>query len=536
MKTLKKLIPGIGLFLLSCGAAVDRPAPPAAAPTEVKAWGSPQPPHESGVGLGLYFFNGVWNPDLDPLPNPARPTRLSVVDGNRRYLQELYLVSSVPTTLEQGIDPVIETGDFAGLDWSGIQEVGEDWRVEANGFTYQRQVFYRDARWMRTNSEFEISAHDGNGNKLSELEVKAGRDDRWRQSDDAFERRFVARVVSTGCAAQGVCENPEALHFAQAFVQLRTSLHPDNDFKIPAATKKLKIRWSEYPGKVWKVKVDHSAPADTGYGFGVELAEVSPPARGYYLPGEAINVRATFVDGEGQPLFPAGSLPTYRQMINREPASKGLRYLTFADFPMLYWAHKDQQADMETFFGGPLHKMTTVGSTPITPFVLFAPQIQSADRPNDGWNGFVQIVPPTPITFGCLLDPTSPACDAPVSDIFTFTVPTDAEEGTYVVGIKGRREWEGEPLQKAASLRVQVGTDQATEFLPFHVAGMNNNCASCHVGPAALPNAAHGFEGLNEVGPECLTCHTSGYYFEPDAGIDTRLRYMHDTTRRLFAP
>ncbi|HEX5035281.1 MAG TPA: hypothetical protein VFW62_12450, partial [bacterium] len=414
MKTLKKLIPGIGLFLLSCGAAVERPSPPVAAPTEVKAWGSPQPPHESGVGLGLYFFNGVWNPDLDPLPNPARPTRLSVVDGNRRYLQELYLVSSVPTTLEQGIDPVIETGDFAGLNWNGIQEVGEDWRVEANGFTYQHQVFYRDARWMKVNSEFEVSAHDAFGNKLAELEIKAGRDDRWRQNDDAFERRFVARVVSTGCAAQGVCDNPEALHFAQAFVQLRTSLHPENDFKIPAATKKLKIRWSEYPGKVWKVKVDHSTPVDTGYGFGVELAEVSPPARGYYLPGEAINVRATFVDGEGQPLFPVGSLPTYRQMINREPASKGLRYLTFADFPMLYWAHKDQQADMETFFGGPLHKMTTVGSTPITPFVLFAPQIQSADRPNDGWNGFVQIVPPTPITFGCLLDPTSPACDAPV--------------------------------------------------------------------------------------------------------------------------
>jgi hypothetical protein len=65
---------------------------------------------------------------------------------------------------------------------------------------------------------------------------------------------------------------------------------------------------------------------------------------------------------------------------------------------------------------------------------------------------------------------------------------------------------------------------------------MNNNCASCHTGPAALPKAAHGFEGLNAVGPECLTCHTNGYYFEPDAGIETRLQYIHDTTRRLFAP
>ncbi|MCE9625897.1 MAG: hypothetical protein K8R69_10685 [Deltaproteobacteria bacterium] len=535
MKIAQILIPSVSLAILACGSVSERGAEPLV--SEAKEYSAYWDSNScEGVGLGLYFYNGEWNPDMNPLPNPSRPTQLQIVDGDKRYMQELYLASSVPTTLERGLDPVMESGDFAGLDWSGIQEVGEDWRLEASGFTYQRQIFYRDAEWMRADSEFKITAYNRHGQKISELKVDAGRDDDWHHSDDAFERRFVARVVSTGCAAQGVCDNPEALHFAQAFVQLRTALHPQRDFDIPRNASYLKFKWSEYPGHSWRVDIRHDRPGDTGYGFGVELAEISPPARGYYLPGENIQVRVTFVDGDGVPLFPEGSLPTFRQMLGRENASKGLRYLTFSDFPMLYWAHKDLQADMETFFGGPLHKMTTVGSTPITPFVLFNPQIQSADRLNDGWNGFVQILPPTPITFGCLLDPSSPACDAPVSDVFSFAVPADAEAGTYVVGLKARREWEGEPMQKAGSIRVQVGTDVLSDFPEFHVVGMDNNCASCHVGRAALPVAAHGFEGLNKVGPECLTCHTNGYYFEPDAAIDTRLRYMHDTTRRLFAP
>lgn len=522
----------IGTALTGCGSDISTFEDAPDSLVETKDMGCDEP---DAVGLGLYFFNGQWNPDFASFPDPERPTALHVVDGYPRFLQELYIVASVPTTLEDGLDPLIESSEFSDLNWNGIDQVSEDWRVEFSGFSYQHAQFFRNAKWMNKNSEFTIKILKANGKVLETHKVQAGKDDKWKHQDDAFERRFVARTLSTGCVALGDCTNPEAIHLAQAAVQLAKALHPNQTFEIPPQAAKLELRWSEFPGHKWVVPIVHDTPGDIGYGLNVILEEVAPPERGFYLPGEAVNVRMNITDGQGERLFPLGQLASYEDVQHRRAVSQGLRYLSVVDTPMLYNWHKDPQSEMETFLGGPVHLMTTVGTTPITPFSLFQPQIQSADLENDGWIGLINAKPDTPLLLSCLLDPTSPACDVPPSDIFTYVLPADAPLGTYVAGVKTRREWGGEPIAKAASIPIQVGS-MVTEFPGFHVSGMDNACAKCHVGRASLPVAAHGFPGVNKVGPECMTCHTGGYYFEPDAGIDVRLRFLHQQSNRLDPP
>jgi len=496
-------------------------------------------PHH--VGLGLYFINGVPNSDFDP----SKPQALHIIDGPRRFLQELYIASRAPTTAEKGLAPIMSQGDLSGVDWRGIHADGEDWRLDFDGVHWVHQTYYRGARWMDEASEIIIAPRNAKGDIAgAPIYANAGRDDAWKRTDDAFERRFVARVLTTGCRAKGDCSNAEAKSVAEGLVQLRGALAPERAVRIAPDATELSILWSADANRsiVRRVPLVHDAAGPVGYGFHVTLEEMAPPARGYYLPNEHISMRVKYTDGDGTPLFPAGSLPTYGDVLMRAPAAQGLRYLSFNDVPILYWAHKSLQSDMEISFAGPLDRMTRVGTTAITPETLALPQIPAADVAHDGYSAFVQIIPSTQIVFPCLFglqgapggDITK--CSAPVTDVIGFEVPNDALPGTYTLQIKGRREWQGEPIHTAASIRIQVGTTNVSQFAPFPIPGVDSQCTKCHTRSAAIPVVGHGFANLDAVGPECLTCHTSGYYFEPDADIVTRLQLIHSLTHRLGPP
>jgi hypothetical protein len=198
------------------------------------------------VGLGLYFLDGSWNPDLSAIPDPERPTALHVVDGPLRHPQEIYLAARAATTPAAGLAPLMVAGDFSGLNWTGVALADEDWRVEANGVTWQHQRFFRGAHWMDKKSEFTITVLDAEGDVLDEVDLDPGKASGWKNKDDFFERRFVARVVSTGCVAEGDCSNPGASHLAEGLVQLRNSLHPEDvAFEIPPEATDLEVTWSE---------------------------------------------------------------------------------------------------------------------------------------------------------------------------------------------------------------------------------------------------------------------------------------------------
>jgi hypothetical protein len=429
----------------------------------------------------------------------------------------------------------MDSGDFSTFDWSNVQAVDEDWRVQADGYQWQHQVFYRGAHWMNDASSFKLIARDANGYQLETQTVQAGRDTLWKSSDDFLERRFVARVLSGNCMAENDCSNAGAFHLAEGFIQLRVNLHAHDSFDLPSNTASLEVKWSEAPGKIWQVPIVHDAPGNTGYGFTLDLEEVSPPSRGYYLPGEQVPIRMTYKDGSGTPLFASGAMPSYGDAIGWAPSAQGLRYLVFDGLPQLYWVHKPVQGAMETFLAGPVHKMTSVATTPITPASLFQNEIVAASHSIDGYSSVIQETPITPVMFGCLFGFLPGACDFPTPDVFTFTVPADAESGTYVTGTKARRYWQGEPMLAAASLYVQVGSPNVTTFPGFNVPGVGA-CGSCHTGAASLPRAWHGFAGVKKVGAQCLACHTDGYYFEPDAGMTRRLVDLHEWSNRIDPP
>jgi hypothetical protein len=60
------------------------------------------------------------------------------------------------TLLDQGISPLVQSSDFALLNWNGIAMVEEDWRTP-DGVTFTRQRFYRGANWMTQPSTFALS-------------------------------------------------------------------------------------------------------------------------------------------------------------------------------------------------------------------------------------------------------------------------------------------------------------------------------------------------------------------------------------------
>src|ERR1043166_3858149 len=89
------------------------------------------------VGLSLFFNDGTMKP-LTFYGNPPR------------YLNEIDVVTSTPPeTSDHGIDSLMKLGELSKLDWTGLKMVDEDWRQSGDGI-YQRQRFYRNANWMRS--------------------------------------------------------------------------------------------------------------------------------------------------------------------------------------------------------------------------------------------------------------------------------------------------------------------------------------------------------------------------------------------------
>ncbi|MGH9767358.1 MAG: hypothetical protein ACREAB_07985 [Blastocatellia bacterium] len=77
-------------------------------------------------------------------------------------MQEIDIVASETTQIDQGIEPLIRDSEFSSLDWRGVKMVEEDWRPGLDG-TFTRQRFYRGARWMERPSIFLAIPTDDRG-------------------------------------------------------------------------------------------------------------------------------------------------------------------------------------------------------------------------------------------------------------------------------------------------------------------------------------------------------------------------------------
>ncbi len=457
---------------------------------------------DSPVGLSLLFQNGATAP-------------LALVGNAPRYLQEIDLVATVPGADDRGLQPLLESGELASLDWSGVEKVEEDWRPAGDG-TFIRQRFYRHARWMEAPSRFQVVPTDDAGRAVGPpLLAEAGTAGRPGPRDDFFVRRFVARQTTYGCRAEGDCAGAQKF-VAEGLVQLRDALEPTRRARtIPPRATRLALSWSAQPGALRTVQVTHAAPADFpyGYGFEVTLEVIDPPAnRHYWMPGDTVRFRVTFRDGAGRRLHPMGSLPTYGQFLRGEVAS-GLRYYNgFALFPTTYYALKHREGLMAVSLLGPLDRVRTARTT-VALAEFAGPQAAFATPAADGFTSLFADIPPNPIVFGG--DPADD--DTPVSDVVALTLPRNALPGTYVAALKARREWGGEALKRAVTHEIQVGTAAPTPFV-----ARTGPCNTCHAGASRLPNLLHGLDDRRT----CFACHSS-LAFEPDAAIDIRVHAVH---------
>lgn len=503
---------------LACGARVAEPGDGEGSVAEEGTAVRSQAVSSNGalngpVGLSLLLSNGV-------------ASDKTLVGLTPRFLQEIDIVESVPTATDVGIDPLISSGRVSGLDWAGVQQVEEIWVPSLDG-TFTRERYYRNARWMDRASVFTVEAIGPGGGTLGvPWVVRAGRDDVQRASDDMFIRRFDARQLAFGCASIGDCTG--ASFVAEALVQVRGALHPVVDARIvPPRTAQLRLSWNRLPGVDFSVDVERipASQAEFDDGFQVSLEPVAPPANGtHYQPGESVSFQVTFRDGSGERLHPPGELPTYAEYAAGQVES-GLRYLDLSLQTRLYYALKHRESNMLLVLSGPTDQLKTP-QTVVDPSVFFGPQVPFATTAVDGFTAVGQTIPPPAIVFGGLSDPS--LWSLPVSDVVTFTIPEDAEAGTYVAAIKARRDHAGEALNRGATVDIQVGQAAPTAFTP------TTTCTSCH---GDEPGARTGFATLLHGVDDrraCFGCHSS-LGIEVDNALDIRVHAIHDRSNRFPA-
>ncbi len=461
------------------------------------------------IGLSLFFSNGQMAP-------------LRLLGSAPRYLQEIDIVESVASASDAGVQPLVSDSALSALNWHGIEQVEEIWVPGLDG-TFTRERYYRNAKWMEVPSTFAVIAVNGKGREVGPtLVAHAGSDDEWRKSDDDFVRRFVARQLAVGCASVGDCSG--ATFKAEALIQLRDALHPDRGARtFPTSATAVHLSFSQLPGKVYSVPL-HQQPASGAsfdYGFSVHLEPTSTPANGlYFLPGESVSFRITFRDGQGNALFPPGGLPSYAEFVSGQVES-GLRYLDVQLSTRLYYALKHRESNLLAVLSGPTNKLKTP-QTVVDPNLLFGPQAPFATAAVDGFTAVGVTVPPASVIFGGLSDPT--LWSLPVSDVVTFTIPQDAEPGTYLAAIKARRDFAGEALNRGTTAEIQVGQAEATVFTP------KTTCTSCHEQRVAFDKVLHGIDDRRA----CFGCHSS-LGIEFDNALDIRVHTIHDRSERFDA-
>jgi predicted CXXCH cytochrome family protein len=462
------------------------------------------------IGLSLLFRNGVAEDE-------------TLVGLAPRYLQEIDIVESVPSTVDDGIDPLISAGRLSGLNWTNVALVEELWIPSLDG-TFTRERYYRGARWMEQQSVFTVEALGPNGTVLGEpWVVRAGRDDRQTPADDTFIRRFDARQLALGCASVGDCAG--ATFVAEALIQARGALQPVQDARtVPVRSQQLRLNWNRLPGTAYTLAVDRipASEAAFGPGFQVVLEPSSAPQNGsYYEPGESVSLRVSFLDGSGQRLHPVGELPSYGAYVAGQVES-GLRYLDLTLQTRLYYALKHRESNLLVVLSGPTDQLRTP-QTVVDPNAFFGPQVPFATTAVDGFTAVGQTVPPAAIIFGGLSDPSLWAL--PVSDLITFTIPEDAEAGTYVAAIKARRDYAGEALNRGATVEIAVGQATPTSFTAA------TTCNGCHSdAQTSFARLLHGIDDRRA----CFGCHASlGVEF--DNALDIRVHTIHDRSNRFDA-
>jgi predicted CXXCH cytochrome family protein len=454
---------------------------------------------------------------------------LKVRAGQRFFLDQIDLRAAVDATIDEGVAGLDTGSTLAELDWTGVKLMDEEpVLLPGPDGKYTRRRFYRKATWMNAPSSFVVEQIDASGAVVGEgTVVNTGTEADRASSDDFFVRRFRAIQWTYDCPGLHDCTG--ASHFSEeALVELRTSMHPQRTFAIRPATTALRVHWSLLPGRTWSVPVSQIATPPYDYGFSIDLTALTPAgAGGAYAPGSNVEFKLKLRDGAGNPLHPDGELPPYNEVVfGANPA--GIQYYrAFFDPTTTYYRRKHRERMLMSQIIGPAQKVQPIRTIIDLPAFLGPEEVQTLGLPaRDGVYAQFITFPPAPDLFGGAFDPAHAGWAKVVKDTWTYHLPSDAEPGTYLVTIKGRRTYLGQDIPFSRTIEIQVGTAVHTT-----AALKTGPCTSCHSGSSALSNVLH----ANDNRAACSGCHTP-LGFELEGPIYVRLHFLHSRSNRVDAP
>jgi hypothetical protein len=476
------------------------------------------PPQSSSaaVALALEVENGQGVP-------------LKLKAGQSFYVNQIDLRASLDAFHDEGVKGLDRTGDFSGLGWGGVKLAEESFELLAGPDGYKRRRFYRDAAWMDVPSYFMVEQVDARGH-LTALPVilNAGSNDRRRDDDDFFVRRFRAIQWTYGCVALGNCTGATSFQ-EEGLVELRNARTPCKNkvFTLNSRTKALRLRWSLRPVAPYTIPVEQVAQPSYAYGFSIDVNALTPPrADGTYAPGAAIQFQLTLKDGAGHRLHPQGSLPTYNEVAFAGVESGIQYYHAFFDPSATYYRRKHHERMLMTQIIGPAQLVQPIRSIIDMEAFLGPGDVQTLGTfERDGVFSQFQTFPPGKDLFGGAFDPAHLGWAAPVSDKWTYEIPANAVPGTYLVTVKGRRVFMGEDIPASKTIEIQVGT-------PTHTSAplTTGPCNTCHSQGGELSSVLHG----NDNRAACAGCHAP-LGFELEGPIFVRVHFIHSRSDRVDA-
>lgn len=475
---------------------------------------------ESTVGLAIAIENGEGKP-------------LKVKKGQRFYLNQIDMRAFVNTTVNEGVNALKRTGDFKDLPWAGVSLVDQEPLLSQNpDGTFTNRRFYRNALWMNLPSFFIISQADSRGNLVDlPIVLSAGDEFTRRGTDDFFVRRFRAIQWQNNCATMTDCSTATSFQ-EEALVELRYGEHPNRTFKIRNQTKSIKVLWSLRPGKIYDIPVTQVENPQYAYGAKVDLTAVTPPqANGTYAPGTDITFRVGLKDGAGTLLHNPNFMPSYNEAMfgNNTTGIQYYQAFGWMEPSATYYRRKHLERNMIAQIVGPAQKIKPIRSIiGIGDFLDPSIDVQTTATPSrDGLVGQMRIFPTAVDLFGGgFLDPQHLAWNNPVSTTWKFTIPPDAEAGTYLVTYKARRVYLGEDIPVSKTIEIQVGTKTRTEAVLT-----TGPCNTCHSGDSSLGNILH----ANDNRAACASCHAP-LGFEYEGPIYVRTHFIHSRSNRYDAP
>jgi hypothetical protein len=457
---------------------------------------------------------------------------LSVRAGQLVYINQIDMRAAIDATTDEGVRGLETQGAFSSVPWQGLTLADQSFEDAQNADgTWTRRRFYREAAWMNAPSGFFIEQLDASGRESGlPLIFDTGSEFYRTPNDTFFVRRMRAIQWVNDCAVgpsptepQGDC-TAAASFTEEALVELRYTEGPLPGMKIGAHTTQLRVHWSFNFNQPYIIPVTQVAKPQFDYGFAMDIEPITPAAAdGTYAPGQAVSFRFTLLDGSGNRLHPVGSLPSYEDYLDGNDTSGIVYYNFFQESYATYYRRKHHEHHLIVDISGPAQDIQptrhvtglTTDVDPVTEDII------TALPARDGFYGAGAEIP----SFANLLG--GPATWViPPTDVVTFDLPSDAAPGTYLIAIKGRREYLGQEIPTSKVIQIQVGTPTPTD-----IALNTGGCESCHNNGSDLSRVNHGLSDRRT----CSPCHAP-LTNELEGPIYVRLHFIHSRSERFDQP